>query len=84
MNFECSKEREKNNFTFLTGYFALILHFIPIVIGTKNINIYAGSKAQTENKLSQSKKQIYLFRVPNAFLIKILFLLYKKTKNNLY
>jgi len=25
-----SKEREKNNFTILTGYFALILHFKPL------------------------------------------------------
>ena len=60
-------EREKNNFTILTGHFALILHFVPMAIGTENINIYTSSKAQTENKLSQSRKQIYLFRVPYGF-----------------
>ncbi|MFT4759471.1 MAG: hypothetical protein ACI9XO_004264 [Paraglaciecola sp.] len=46
-----SKERETNNYRFLTGYFASIVHFKS----THYININRTFKAKNENKISRSR-----------------------------
>ncbi len=51
-----AKEREKNNFTFLTGYFVLILHFKTLKIST--FMRVSKPKLRT-NSLRQESKFIY-------------------------
>ena len=50
------KEREKNNFTFLTRYFVLILHFESLKISTF---IRVSKPKLRTNSFSQESKFIY-------------------------
>jgi len=54
------KEREKNNFTFLTRYFVLILHFNPDSYREKISTFMRVSKSKLRtNSFSQESKFIY-------------------------
>jgi len=59
------KEREMNNFTILTGYFALVLQVDPDSYREKISAFIRVPKPKPETNFlsSHSIKQIYLFRV---------------------
>ena len=56
-----SKERETNNFRFLTASFVAALHFKNPYVA----RLYAVFKAQINNKISYPRTESYSFRVPN-------------------
>ena len=64
------KEREKNNFTFLIGYFVLILHFDPDSYREKISTFMRVLKSKLRtNSFSQESKFIY-FAFLNIFLMR--------------